>query len=146
MQEFVMPLESNPVHHQPHLVRLLIVDDMPQVREELLRLLELTDLVQVVGEAANGQEAIDQAEVLRPDVVLIDLEMPVLDGWEALRQIKQRQLAKRVVVLSIHVDTESKQRAKHAGADAFVPKGTGIKALLSAIVAHGDMKGEEEKD
>ena len=141
-----MSLESNHVYREPHLVRLLIVDDMHHVRKELLRLLELTDLVQVVGEAANGQEAIDQAAALRPDVVLMDLEMPVLDGWEALRQIKQRQLAERVVVLSIHNDTKSTQRAMHAGADAFLSKGIGFEALLSAIVTRKDMKGGKEKN
>jgi DNA-binding NarL/FixJ family response regulator len=113
----------------------LIVDDMPHVREELRRLLQLSDVVEVVGEAANGQEAIHQAKALRPDVVLIDLKMPVLDGWEATSQIKQRCLAERIVVLSIHGDDESKQRALQAGADIFIHKGTDLNTLINAITS-----------
>lgn len=130
----------------PHLLRLLIVDDKRHVREELSRLLQITGEVEVVGEAANGQEAIHQAEVLRPDVVLMDLEMPILDGWEALREIKQHHLAPRVVVLSIHTEVENTQRALQEGADAFVPKGASFNVLLSAILAQRDTQEEKEKD
>jgi DNA-binding NarL/FixJ family response regulator len=114
---------------------LLIVDDMPHVREELRRLLELTNQVQVVGEAVYGQEALHRAEALRPGVVLMDLEMPKLDGWEALRHIKQRSLVKWIVAWSIHDDARSIKRAREAGADIFVPKGTDLKALINAITA-----------
>jgi DNA-binding NarL/FixJ family response regulator len=141
-----MPFESNPAYRQSHFFRLLIVDDMPQVREELRRLLELTDRVQVVGEAGNGKEAIRQAETLHPDVVLMDLEMPLVDGWEATREIKSRQLAERVVVLTMHVDPESTQRALQAGADAIVPKGTEFNNLLKAITHQTTGNKDKEWD
>ena len=67
---------------------MLIVDDSPQVRQELRTLLPLAGDIEIVGEAADGREAIRLAEALRPEVVLMDLEMPVLDGYEATRQIK----------------------------------------------------------
>jgi DNA-binding NarL/FixJ family response regulator len=130
----------------PYPLRLLIVDDKRHVRQELGRLLQITGEVEVVGEAADGEEAIQQAEALHPDVVLMDLEMPVLDGWEAIRQIKERQLAPRVVVLSIHVDQESAQRAIQAGADAIVPKGVDFGTLLDAILAHPGIEAEKEND
>ena len=139
-----MPVESNPARRQSNRFRLLIVDDMPRVREELRRLLELTDRVQVVGEAGNGQEAIRQAETLRPDVVLMDLEMPLVDGWEATREIKSRQLAERVVVLTMHVDLESTQRAVQAGADAIVPKGAEFNDLLQPITHQPTEDNEKE--
>jgi DNA-binding NarL/FixJ family response regulator len=139
-----MHFETSPVCDQSPLVRLLIVDDVPQIREELRRLLELTDQVQVVGEAGDGREAIRQAETLRPDVVLMDLEMPLVDGWEATREIKSRQLAERVVVLTMHTDQESTQRAFQAGADAIVPKGAEFNDLLQTITHQPTEDNEKE--
>lgn len=137
---------SNSTQPQSRLVRLLIVDDKHHVREELSRLLQITGEVEVVGEAADGEEAIRQAEALLPDVVLMDLEMPMLDGWEATRQIKVRQLAARVVALSIHSDSESVQRAQDSGVDAFVPKGIEFDHLLRTIIAQGKMDDDKEED
>lgn len=141
-----MLINSNPAHPQSRLVRLLIVDDKRHVREELSRLLQITGEVEVVGEAVDGEEAIRQAEALHPDVVLMDLEMPVLNGWEATRQIKVRQFAARVVALSIHVDQESTQRAIQAGADAVLPKGAEFESLLNAILANEETGNEMEMD
>ena len=116
-------------------IRVLIVDDMPQVRQELREVLQLTSELEVVGEAANGLEAIAQAEALRPDVVVMDLEMPDMDGFEATRQIKARGLAEKVVVLSIHAHSDNVQRARQAGVDVFIDKASRYKTLMSAIVA-----------
>ncbi|MDD3715280.1 MAG: response regulator, partial [Atribacterota bacterium] len=69
-------------------IKVLIVDDMPQVRQDLRTFLNLTLDIEVVGEAANGIEAIRQTEILKPDVILMDLEMPQLDGYQASRKIK----------------------------------------------------------
>ena len=114
-------------------IRVLIVDDMPQVRQDLRLLLQLSNEVEVVGEAANGQEAIRQAGLLNPDVVVMDLEMPILDGLKATAQIVQMKLSKRVVVLSVHSEPEDIQKAKLAGADAFIQKGSSYSALMEAI-------------
>jgi len=116
------------------LIRVLIVDDMPQVRKELRLLLRLTNGLEVVGEARNGQEAIQQAEILIPDVVIMDLEMPILDGLQATHQIKRRKLAKRVVILSVHSKPEDISRAKQAGADGFIQKGNSYSTLIDAII------------
>jgi len=114
-------------------IKVLIVDDMPQVRQELRQLLQLTDGIEVIGEASDGQEAILQAERLHPDVVIMDLEMPILDGLQATRQIKQRKLAGRVVILSVHSDQRDFDRAMQAGADAFIQKGSLYSTLIEAI-------------
>jgi DNA-binding NarL/FixJ family response regulator len=115
------------------LIRVLIVDDMPQVRQDLRVLLQLSNDVEVIGEAANGQEAIRQAGLLNPDVVLMDLEMPILDGLQATAQIVQTKLTKRVVILSVHSEPEDIQRAMQAGADAFIQKGSPYSTLMEAI-------------
>ncbi len=130
-----MPTQVPPSTPNCHLLRVLIVDDMPQVRQELRALLPLTGELEVVGEAADGLEAIRQAEALRPDVVVMDLEMPGLDGCEATRQIKERGLAKKVVILSVYANADTVQRTRQAGADVFIDKASRSKTLISAIVS-----------
>jgi len=113
--------------------RVLIVDDVPQVRRELRTLLPLLDDIDIVGEAENGQSAIELAAVLQPDVVLMDVEMPTMGGLAATPIIKQQCPASRVVVLTIHSDEATRARAQSAGADDFVDKGAPLAELLKAI-------------
>ena len=113
--------------------RILIVDDVPQVRRELRTLLPLVDDIEIVGEAENGQSAIELAATLQPDAILIDVELPLLDGLEATRRIKQTSPATRIIILSIHNDTVVRARARSVGADDFVDKGAPLTALLQAI-------------
>jgi DNA-binding NarL/FixJ family response regulator len=116
-------------------ITLLIVDDIPQVRQELRQLLELSGLVQVAGEASSGEEAVRLAAELMPEVVIMDLEMPGIDGCAATRAIKSRQPSPLVVILSIHTGPEVIARALEAGADSFVAKGASFETLLDAIQA-----------
>jgi DNA-binding NarL/FixJ family response regulator len=113
--------------------RVLIVDDAPQVRRELRTLLPLLDDIEIVGEAENGQSAIELAAALQPDAILIDVEMPILDGLEATRRIKQASPATRIIILSIHDDEATSAQARSAGADDFVDKGAPLTTLLQAI-------------
>ncbi len=121
---------SNPNSRLP---RVLIVDDMPQVRQDLGLLLQLTNQMEVVGEAADGLEAIRQAEALHPDVVVIDLVMPGMDGRQATRLIKERSLAGKVIMLSIHADSDFIDSSLKAGADAYIQKGAELSTLIRAI-------------
>ncbi len=114
--------------------RVLIVDDSPEVRRELATLLPLAGDLEVVGEAADGADALRQAEALRPQVILLDLQMPVMDGFEAGRQIKRRWPACRVVALTVHDDAAARQKAAQIGMDAFLVKGAPLQALVEAIV------------
>jgi DNA-binding NarL/FixJ family response regulator len=115
------------------LIKVLIVDNLPHVRQGLMTLLQLTEDLEVVGEAANGLEAIQMAEQVRPDIVIMDLKMPEMDGFEATRRIKERQLARGVVALTLYGNQHSRKRAESAGIDAFIEKGAAIETLLEAI-------------
>jgi DNA-binding NarL/FixJ family response regulator len=113
--------------------RVLIVDDSPQVRQELRTLLPLAGDIEIVGEAADGREAIRQVKALQPDVVVVDLEMPGLDGYEATRQIKTHYPSCRMIALTVHDYESARVKAHQSGADAFIVKGAPVEALLQAI-------------
>ncbi len=113
--------------------RILIVDDNPEVRKDLRLLLELSEELEVVGAAASGEEALAETATLHPDIVLMDLALPGMDGFEAARQIKTRQPDCRVVALSLHVSSEIKEKAIQAGMDAFIEKGTPLPTILQMI-------------
>lgn len=130
--------------HIEEIIRVLIVDDLPQVRQGLTNVLKLATKnlrprIEVAGEAQNGNEAIELAQRLHPDVVLMDLEMPVLDGYSATRSIKSTNPSILVIILSIHNDLSARQNAMQAGADAFIEKGAPIGELLQAIQRSGWM-------
>lgn len=120
-------------------IRLLIVDDVDQVRQDLRTVLALAadaeteHPIEIVGEAGDGLQAIQQAEALHPDVILMDLEMPVLDGYEATRQIKALHPDCRVIALTVHEYAAAYQQAFQAGMDAFIVKGTPLETLVQAI-------------
>jgi DNA-binding NarL/FixJ family response regulator len=116
-------------------INILIVDDRAVVRAELRNLLELSENIHVTGEAGDGWEAIRQAEALHPDIVLMDLEMPGLDGFEATRQIKARHLAQTVIAFTVYGDGYNQKKAQEAGADAFIIKGTDLQAILDLFEA-----------
>ncbi len=112
-------------------IRVLIADDRLWARAGLRALLATRPEIEFVGEAADGREALGLVEQLRPDVVLLDARMPVLDGPEAARLVKARWPETRVVVLTIHAEYRS--AALDAGADRFLVKGGPIRELLEAL-------------
>jgi DNA-binding NarL/FixJ family response regulator len=114
--------------------KILIVDDMPQVRQDLRQLLELTGLFEIVAEAGDGLEAVHQAEKFSPDAIVMDLEMPGVDGYEALHLIKAQNPAIRVIIFSTYAGPEEKKRSYSAGADGFVMKGDRYEILVNAIL------------
>ena len=119
-------------------IRVIIVDDTPQVRQDLRTLLKLSDDIEIVGEATNGLEAVDQVASLQPDVVLLDLEMPVLDGYQTANQIKALYPSCRIIALTVHGHDAALQKALRAGVDSFLVKGTPIETLLQAILERED--------
>ncbi len=123
-----------PLEQAQRRIRLMLVDDMPQVLHDLRQLLELTGVVEIVAEAGSGLEAVRLAGECSPEAILLDLEMPGMDGYEAARRIKFRTPGVRVVILSVHAGPESIERALAAGADAFVQKGASLDTLINAIL------------
>lgn len=117
------------------MIRLLIADDHAVVREGLERLVATFDGVELVGAAANGQEAVDRCRAVEPDVVLMDIEMPVLDGIAATRTIAAAQPDVAVVVLTSFSDREQILRALDAGAVGYLLKDAEPDEIAKAVRA-----------
>lgn len=128
------------MHKKMSRTRILIADDHALVREGIIAMLKLYDDVEVVGEAADGKEAIDQAEKLRPDLVLMDIAMPGLGGLEATIELKKSQPELKVLVLSQYDDKEYVSRFLKAGVSGYILKSALGNDLIAAIRAI--MKGE----
>jgi NarL family two-component system response regulator LiaR len=116
-------------------IRVLVVDDHAVVREGLRTFLELQDGIEVAGEAADGEEAIEAAERLRPDVVLMDLVMPALDGLAAMRALRERVPGARVIVLTSFADDDKLLPALRAGAAGYLLKNAEPQELARAVRA-----------
>jgi NarL family two-component system response regulator LiaR len=116
-------------------IRVLLVDDHAVVREGLRNFLALQDGLEIVGEASDGDEAIEQAQRLEPDVILMDLVMPGLDGIGAMRQLRARSPTSRVIVLTSFLEDERVLPAIQAGAAGYLLKNVEPAELARAIRA-----------
>jgi DNA-binding NarL/FixJ family response regulator len=114
-------------------ITVLLVEDHAVVRQGLTALLVADGHFNIVGEARNGREAVQQALALKPDVILMDLAMPVLNGLEATRQILAANPAAKVIVLSAHSDDEYIERTREAGVVGFLEKQSSAEILTKAI-------------
>jgi DNA-binding NarL/FixJ family response regulator len=123
------------VEHAP--LRVLIVDDHPMVRAGLRSMLSGDD-VEVIGEAATGAEAVERAVTLDPALVLLDVELPDMDGLQTLARLKARAPRAAVLMVSMHDDPAIVRRAVEAGAAGYVLKGIGRRELLAAVRAIRD--------
>ncbi|MBM3123009.1 MAG: response regulator transcription factor, partial [Chloroflexi bacterium] len=121
-------------------LRLLLADDHAILRDGIRALLTDEPDLQVVGEAENGRQALDQARALRPDVVVLDIGMPLLNGLEATRQIRREVPEARVLILTMHQNEEYLAQVLAAGASGYVLKDVAGRELVSAIrqVAEGE--------
>jgi len=115
------------------MIRVLLVDDQAVVRRALRGRFHLEPDLEVVGEASTGTEALALAQTLAPDVVLMDLQMPEMDGIAATAALRRAVPQSVVVILSIYDDAQTRGQAQAAGAVAFVEKRGATDALLSAI-------------
>ena len=122
-------------------INVLIVDDHAVVRAGIRMLIESDPNLTIVGECENGQEAVDQVESIKPDVVLMDVTMPVMDGVEATRVIKSADGSPSVLALTIHEGPDYFFQMLQAGASGYVPKRAAPDDLLRAIhvVAEGNV-------
>lgn len=114
-------------------IRILVADDHPVVRDGLVAILATQPDFVVIGEAGTGTEAVERARELRPDVMLLDLEMPELDGVEALRRLSQSNPEVRVIVFTAFDTDERILGAVQAGAQGYLLKGAPRKELFDAV-------------
>jgi DNA-binding NarL/FixJ family response regulator len=114
--------------------RILVVDDDPLYTEAATAILAEDGRVEVVGCAENGREAVERALALQPDVVLMDIQMPLLDGIEATRCLRRMLPDVRIVLVSSSTSTADRRRAREAGAFAAIAKGLGTDALIEAAL------------
>ncbi len=124
--------------------RVLIVDDVAETRENVRKLLQFESDVEVVGAARSGREAIQLTEELKPDVVLMDINMPDMDGITATETIRQRNPVAQIVILSVQSDPNYMRRAMLAGARDFLTKPPMADELVSAIRRAGEMARQEQ--
>ena len=116
-------------------IRVLVADDHAVVRQGLCSLLAQYEDIEVVGEASNGYEAVEMDRHLQPDVFVMDVTMPKLDGIEATRRIKRQHPAAVVIGLSVHHSPQVDEKMRTAGAAAFLSKETAVNKLYATINA-----------
>lgn len=117
------------------MIRVLVADDHPVVRQGLCTMLEIEEDMEVVGRAADGEEAVEQARQTRPDIILMDVQMPHVDGIEAMRRIREDDPEARVIVLTTYRDEDYIFPSLRAGARAYLLKDASREELAEAIRA-----------
>jgi DNA-binding NarL/FixJ family response regulator len=115
------------------IIKILLVDDEATVRAGLRMRMELEPDLAITGEAGNGLEALQLVQDIQPDVVVMDVEMPKMDGITAAIELQRRASPPSVVMSSIHDDARTRSQAKAAGAVAFVGKQEGVDRLIDTI-------------
>lgn len=114
-------------------IRVLIVDDVPEARDNVQKLLQFADDIQVVGQGGTGREAIDLSRKLQPDIILMDVSMPEMDGITATQLITTQQPSVAVIMSSVQSDTETLRRSLQAGARDYLFKPYGLDELTGSI-------------
>lgn len=112
--------------------RILVVDDVPAVRDGLRALLASYQL-EICGEAENGKQAVDQVRELYPDIVVLDISMPVMDGLRATMEIRRVAPSTKIVLISIHDGPQAKTAARMVGADALISKAAAAFELVPTL-------------
>ncbi|KAB3532867.1 response regulator transcription factor [Alkaliphilus pronyensis] len=114
-------------------IKLLLVDDHSLVRQGLKQILELEEDLEIIGQAGDGEEAIAKVQTLKPDVVLLDINMPRLNGIQALRRLKDMNKTIKIIMLTFHEDQEYLFETLNLGANGYVLKDAESESLIKAI-------------
>ncbi|NTW44766.1 MAG: MinD/ParA family protein, partial [Anaerolineaceae bacterium] len=129
----------------PEKIRVLIVDDIQETRENIRRMLQFDPSIEIIGEARTGREAIDLSHQLQPEVVVMDINMPDMDGLAATEAIRKRLPYIQVIILSVQYESSYMRRAMLAGARDFLSKPPMIDELTNAIRQAGKLAIEEKR-
>ena len=124
---------ASPVRDSP--IRIVVADDHPVIRGMVRSALEQHPHFEVCGEAENGAEAIEEVRRVKPDVVVLNITMPLVNGFDAAREIKKQMPETAIVILSSHADKHFVAEAKKIGVRAYVPKSKVGEALIKAVQA-----------
>lgn len=124
-------------------IKVLIVDDQESVRQSLRTILQLVDDLEVVGEARDGTEAVEQTKTLEPDVVLMDMKMARADGLSAAKGIRAFSESVGIVMITMHHSDIAREQALEAGVDTFVEKGIAMEDLVDTIRRVHGKKGQD---
>lgn len=127
------------------LIKVLIVDDIAETRENIRKLLQFEADFEIVGAARNGQEGIDLANELQPDVILMDINMPDIDGITATEIIREQVPHSQIIILTVQADPNYMRRAMLAGARDFLTKPPAVDEMIGAIRRAGDLAHEERE-
>jgi two-component system, NarL family, response regulator NreC len=128
-------MKERPRPHFQNLMKILLADDHNVLRKGLRRILEEQPDLEVVGEASDGREAVNLTNLLRPDIVVMDIAMPLMNGLEATRQILQRNTDVNVLILSMYSDENYVVQVLRAGARGYLLKDTAEEDLITAVRA-----------
>ena len=118
---------------EPRQFRILIVDDHELIRQGVRAIFGKDSRFSVSAEAANGKEAIEQVQKLRPEIVILDISMPVMGGLEAAAEIRRIAPKTKIVILTMHNSDQMRNQARDSGADAFVVKSNAAAKLLETV-------------
>ena len=125
-------------------MRVLVVDDHPAFRRALTSALRMVKSIEVAGEAGGGVAATQQARALDPDLVIMDLSMPDLDGIAAMREIHQARPELPIVILTAHADPGVEREAREAGASGFLAKGVSLEDLVIVLHEAADTPDQDD--
>ena len=125
-------------------MRVLVVDDHPAFRRALTSALRMVKSIEVAGEAGGGVAATQQARALHPDLVIMDLSMPDLDGIAAMREIHQARPKLPIVILTAHADPGVEREAREAGASGFLAKGVSLEDLVIVLHEAADTPDQDD--
>ncbi|HYQ82450.1 MAG TPA: response regulator transcription factor, partial [Rubrobacter sp.] len=139
-------MDARPVTGRP--IRVLLADDHALVRQGMAEMLSTDQGIEVVAEAADGREAVDLARKHGPDVVVLDVEMPVMSGQVALRRLLDLRPPPRVVIVTVFADESHVRELLALGASAYLSKNSSMRDLISTVrsVAPRDREGQNEED
>ncbi len=127
---------------ETHSIKVMIVDDNPDDRFLLNSRLSTDDRIRIVGEASSARYVIDQAALLQPDVIVLDMRMPGMSGLEALPELKERCPSARIVAVS-GINDSTLQQSRDAGADLHVVKSSSMSEVLDAVLRLSDLEDDE---